>query len=105
MRATADLPLGSQDAMAMCLQLTVETLSPMPLAFSGEVTEWSADAVVIDVDTWYRGGDSDRVRLLAPDMSATSLGSGVDFQEGSRYLLTATDGTVNYCGFSDPSTP
>ena len=99
-----DLSLGTQDAMAMCIQFTVETLSPMPVAFSGEVTEKSADAIVIDVDTWYRGGDSDQVRLQAPDMSATSLGSGIDFQEGSRYLVTATDGTVNYCGFSGPWT-
>ena len=76
----------------------------MPVAFSGEVTEKSADAIVIDVDTWYRGGDSDQVRLQAPDMSETSLGSGIDFQEGSRYLVTATDGTVNYCGFSGPWT-
>ena len=99
-----DLSLGTQDAMAMCIQFTVETLSPMPVAFSGEVTEKSADAIVIDVDTWYRGGDSDQVRLQAPDMSVTSLGSSIDFQEGSRYLVTATDGTVNYCGFSGPWT-
>jgi hypothetical protein len=25
---------------------------------------------------------------------------GIDFQVGSRYLVTALDGTVNYCGFS-----
>jgi hypothetical protein len=99
-----DLSLGTQDAMAMCIQFTVETLSPMPVAFSGEVTEKSADAIVIDVDTWYRGGDSEQVRLQAPDMSVTSLGSSIDFQEGSRYLVTATDGTVNYCGFSGPWT-
>ena len=99
-----DLSLGAPDAMAMCIQFTVETLSAMPVAFSGEVSEESADAIVIDVDTWYRGGDSDQVRLQAPDMSETSLGSGIDFQEGSRYLVTATDGTVNYCGFSGPWT-
>ena len=72
----------------------------MPVAFSGEVIEKSSDAIVIDVDQWYRGGDSDQVRLQAPDMSATSLGSGIEFTEGSRYLVTATDGTVSYCGFS-----
>jgi hypothetical protein len=97
-----DLSLGSQYGMAMCIRFSVETLAPMPVAFSGEVTEKSADAIVIDVDTWYRGGDSDQVRLQAPDMSVTSLGSSIDFQQGSRYLVTATDGTVNYCGFSGP---
>jgi hypothetical protein len=24
---------------------------------------------------------------------------------GEQYLITATDGNVNYCGFSGPSTP
>ncbi len=27
------------------------------------------------------------------------------FRVGERYLVTATDGTVNGCGFSGPATP
>ena len=34
----------------------------------------------------------------------TSLGGSIDFQVGSRYLVTAYDGIVNYCGFSGPWT-
>jgi hypothetical protein len=97
-----DLTVGPEDTMSMCLAFSVEALAPMPVAFSGEVTEKSTDEILIDVDTWYRGGDTDQVRLTAPDMSMTSLGGSIDFQEGSRYLVTATDGTVNYCGFSGP---
>jgi len=99
-----NLTLGPEDTMSMCMAFSVEALSPLPVAFSGEVTEKTADEILIDVDTWYRGGDTDQVRLSAPDMSMTSLGSSIDFQEGARYLVTATDGTVNYCGFSGPWT-
>ncbi len=87
-------------SMSSCIAFSVDALAAMPLAFSGEVTQRTADHVLIDVDTWYRGGDTDQVRLLAPDMSMTSLGDVVDFQDGQRYLVTATSGTVNYCGFT-----
>ena len=87
-------------SMSSCVPFSVDTLAAMPVAFSGEVTENTPDHVLITVDTWYRGGDSEQVRLLAPDMSMTSLGETVNFGEGSRYLVTATDGTVNYCGFT-----
>ena len=30
---------------------------------------------------------------------------GVELVAGEEYLLTATDGVVNGCGFSGPSTP
>ncbi len=99
-----DLTVGPEDTMSMCLAFSVEALAPMPVAFSGKVAGKSAEEILIDVDTWYRGGDTDQVRLTAPDMSLTSLGSSVDFEDGSRYLVTATDGTVNYCGFSGPWT-
>ncbi len=99
-----DLTLGAEDTMAMCMALSDDALSPMPVAFGGEVSEKTGDEVLIDVDTWYRGGDTDQVRLTAPDTSMTSLGVGIDFQVGSRYLVTALDGAVSYCGFSGPWT-
>lgn len=97
-----DLALG-RDAptMARCIPFSVGLLADMPIAFSGEVTQREGDDVLITVDTWYRGPQTDQVRLVAPDMSMTSLGdTAVDFRQGSRYLVTATNGVVNYCGFS-----
>ena len=99
-----DLTLPPGDVMQSCIAFSVETLAPMPVAFGGEVVEKTDGEILVDVETWYRGGDSDQVRLTAPDMSMTSLGGSIDFQVGSRYLLTAADGTVNYCGFSGPWT-
>jgi hypothetical protein len=99
-----DLTLAPENSMAMCMAFSEDALSPLPVAFSGEVTAKTGDEVLIDVDTWYRGGDTDQVRLTAPDMSMTSLGSSIAFEEGKRYLVTASEGTVNYCGFSGPWT-
>ena len=98
-----DLTLGPEDTMAMCIR-SRSRRSRRCRRLQRRGTERSDDEILIDVDTWYRGGDTDQVRLSAPDMSMTSLGSSIDFQAGSRYLVTATDGTVNYCGFSGPWT-
>ena len=99
-----DLTLPPANMMTSCIAFSVETLAPMQVAFGGEVIARTDGGILIDVETWYRGGDSDQVRLTAPDMSMTSLGGSIDFQVGSRYLVTAADGTVNYCGFSGPWT-
>lgn len=99
-----DFTLPPDDMMASCIAFSVETLAPMQVAFGGEVVEKSDGEILIDVATWYRGGDSDQVRLTAPDISITSLGGSIDFQVGSRYLVTAAAGNINYCGFSGPWT-
>jgi len=42
--------------------------------------------------------------LVAPEGMEALIG-GVTFEPGQQYLITATDGVVNYCGFSGPATP
>lgn len=94
------------DAMASCIQFDVAILSGMPVAFAGTATEITADAVRIDVDRWYAGGDADVVSVAVPDGQTSAALDGVDFQSGTRYLVTATtDGLVNGCGFSGEATP
>lgn len=87
-------------SMASCVPFSVETLAEMPVAFSGTVTEDDGKRVMIQVDRWYQGGDTDQVSLVAPDASMTSLDGMLDFEDGQRYLVTAGSGVVNYCGFS-----
>jgi hypothetical protein len=99
-----DLAMPGNNISTMCLAFSVEELAKAPVALGGEVTEISGDEVLIDVEQWFRGGDSDQVRLTAQDTSMTSLGYSIDFQVGERYLLTAYDGVVNICGFSGPWT-
>lgn len=101
-----ELSLPASDAMASCIQFSVDVLADMPVAFSGEVTAVEDGAVVLDVDHWYRGGDADTVELAAPDGNAVALIGAVDFQSGKRYLVTANqEGVVNSCGYTAPWSP
>ena len=98
---TLALPAGPGMTMNSCVPFDVQYLRGMPVAFSGSAIEVGEDSVTLDVDRWYRGGDADVVRLANYDLSTVSL-DGFTFDEGDRYLITATDGTVNFCGFSGP---
>lgn len=100
-----ELALPGSDTMASCVMYDVEFLRPMPVAFSGTAVEVGDGSVLLDVDRWYRGGDSDQVRLVAPGQEMVALLGSVTFEEGGRYLVTATDGVVNSCGFSAEWSP
>ena len=52
--------------------------------------------------TFYAGEATDLVTVSEPGGDLQPLLSGVDFAEGSRYLVSATDGRVTLCGFSGP---
>ena len=90
-------------AMRSCIPFSVDVLADMPLAFAGTVASEEAGSVTLRVDRWYRGGDADVVRLASPGGSVAL--DGVDFTAGEPYLIAATNGTVNGCGFSGPATP
>jgi hypothetical protein len=98
-----ELGLGEGGAMASCLPVAAEILADMPIAFAGEVTDVTGETITVDVSTWYAGGDADRVVLTAPAGLEALIG-GIDFVEGEPYLVAASEGTVNYCGYSGPAT-
>jgi len=98
------LDAGADDPMAMCIQFSVEELARAQVAFEGTVTTVDGESVTLDVDEWFKGGDAGQVVLNAPAGMEALIG-GIPFEEGGQYLITAYDGTVNYCGFSGPSTP
>ena len=105
---TLDLALSEQAATAACIQFSEDVLADMPVAFAGTVTTVAEDEVVLDVARWFTGGDADRVRLDVPGgigPEAAALWYGVDFRDGERYLVTATDGNVNSCGYTAAATP
>lgn len=77
----------------------------MPVAFARTVSAITAEAVTLDVDHWYKGGDADVVAVTRPDGQSSAALDGVDFQRGTRYLVTATGGVVNGCGYSGEATP
>jgi hypothetical protein len=102
---TLALSLPAPDAAGSCVVFDVAFLAEMPVAFAGSVTAVGADQVTLDVDHWYRGGDADQVTVAVPSQQSSAALDGVDFRQGERYLITATDGTVNGCGFSGPADP
>lgn len=86
-------------SMSSCMPFSVDVLQDMPVAFSGTATEVMDDSVTLDVDVWYQGGNADTVVLEQYDAETASL-DGIVFTTGDRYLVTATEGTVNLCGYS-----
>ncbi len=99
------LSVAADDGMAMCIPFDVGYLSEMSVAFGGTVTSATDETVVIEVDRWFKGGNSSIVEVTAPMAGTSILLDGVDFEPGSRYLITATDGVINVCGFSGEATP
>jgi hypothetical protein len=100
-----ELPGGGGDPFAMCIPFTVEDLAEMSPAFIGTVTDVTGDRATLRVDRWYAGGEAPEVVVSVPDGASIALNGTIDFDEGSRYLITAVDGVVNLCGYSGEATP
>lgn len=99
-----EFSLGAGDSMASCIRFDVAILADMPVAFEGTATAVDGDQVTMTVDHWYKGGDAAEVSLLGPAGMEALIG-GIPFETGGRYLITATAGNVNYCGYSGEATP
>lgn len=99
-----ELSLGAGDMMASCMPVEVEHLAAMPVAFAGTATAVDGEQVTLDVDRWYRGGDAAVAQLHATSGQAALI-AGFDFEVGARYLISASEGSVSFCGFSGPETP
>jgi hypothetical protein len=102
---TVALKIASGTAMTSCIRFDVKFLKDMPVALAGTVINVTDDAVSLDVDRWYKGGTADRVTISVPGANTSIALDGVHFVDGKRYLLTATNATVNGCGFSGLATP
>jgi hypothetical protein len=99
-----ELSAAGGGEMMSCIAFDPTLLAEMPLAFEGTATAVDGDRVSLDVDRWFKGGDSTEVVLMAPQGFEALIG-GIPFEVGGRYLISATDGQVNYCGFSGEATP
>ena len=98
------LSAGESDpALMSCLPFSVDILDDMELAFEGTVTNVDRDQLTLDVVTWYRGGDAEQVQITAP-LGMEALIGGIPFEVGGSYLVSATDGVVNYCGYTGVAT-
>jgi hypothetical protein len=86
----------------MCIRISAEALRNVDQALEGTATEVTDDRVVLTVDKWYKGGDTDLVALTPANPDMVALTGAIQFEQGQKYLVTAADGTVNSCGFSGP---
>lgn len=99
-----ELSLGESDVMASCMPVEARFLADMPVAFAGTAESVEGEVVTLSVDRWYTGGDADQV-VLRSAAGMEALIGGITFEPGQQYLVSATDGTVNFCGYSGPATP
>lgn len=100
---TLQLSLGDA-ALQSCMAFDVAFLAEMETALEGTVTSVDGEQVTLVVDHWFTDGEATVVDLHAPDGMQALIG-GIEFVEGDQYLISASTGNVNYCGFSGPSTP
>jgi hypothetical protein len=99
-----ELSSGNDDIMASCMRVDATIVAQNPIAFKGTVTMADAGVVQLTVDEAYAGVDAQAVTLNAPEGMEALIG-GVAWEVGGQYLVSAWDGTVNYCGQTGPATP
>jgi hypothetical protein len=103
--APLELGLGDGGAMQSCLPVSADILRDMSPALLGTATAVDGEKVTLRIDRWYAGEtDATEVALHAPAGLEALIG-GIDFRVGRQYFVTATDGVVNYCGFTDEYSP
>lgn len=95
--------LSAPDAAAYsakCMVPSPEIIAEQTVAFDGTVTSVDGGTVTLTPTTWYAGDPTDTVEVQAPSADMQQLLSAVSFEQGGRYLVSATDGQVTLCGFS-----
>lgn len=99
-----ELSAGAGDGAMSCLAFDPAVLAEMPVAFAGTAKSVEGHRVTLDVDRWFKGCDAGEVVLVAPQ-GLEALIAGFSFEADKEYLISATNGQVNYCGFSGEATP
>jgi hypothetical protein len=85
-----------------CMTPNPEVLRQQELAFDGVVHSVAGGLATLQPNRFYVGEATDVVVVKAPDGELEQLLAAVDFREGERYLVAATDGVVTVCGFTGP---
>ena len=87
-----------------CMVPNVEVLRSQSVAFDGVVRSVTGGEATLTPNQFFAGEVTDRVVVAAPDRDLEALLAAVEFREGQRYLVAATDGQIVLCGFSGPYT-
>jgi hypothetical protein len=104
----ADVPnaveLVAEPPSERCMLPNVGVLRQQELAFDGVVRSVAGGDATLVPTRFYAGDEGDVVVVKAPSGDLQALLAAVDFREGERYLVSATDARVTLCGFSGPYT-
>ena len=98
------LTANGSDSMASCMPFEIGTLGGMSPAFGGTVVELTDSVATMNVDRWFTGGDAETVEIQYTPGYEALIGTPT-LGVGQRYLITASDGVVNGCGYSGLATP
>ena len=79
-------------------------MTAQSLVVDATVESISGGVVTLSPTRFYAGEETDLVTVSEPSGDLQMLLAGVEFEEGGRYLVSATDGQVTLCGFSGPYT-
>jgi hypothetical protein len=93
---------GGGGGTAMCIRFDLELLAQQEFAFDGTVTAIDGESVTFKVGKWYRGPDGASVTLTQVGQGGGAVMEGilVDFQVGSRYLVSGAGNVITGCGYS-----
>lgn len=94
--------LIAEPSTERCMIPNVEVLRLQTVAFDGVVRSVTGGEATLEVSHVYVGEETAQVVVQAPDRDLQALLAAVDFREGERYLVAASDGRVTLCGFSGP---
>lgn len=82
-----------------CLAVSPEGLLMQEQAFAARVLTIEGETVTLEVTERFAGDIADRVEVPQVDAASGDF-SGVPFEAGEAYLVSATDGTIAGCGLS-----
>ncbi|WP_229072778.1 hypothetical protein [Actinoplanes sp. DH11] len=86
---------------AKCVEPSAERLAAAAdLAFEGTVTRVENAVVTIDVSRVFHGAEADVVQVAQAGETSEQLTGSGRFEQGGRYLVASSEGTVMICGYS-----
>lgn len=99
-----DLGISPAAATTKCLtpEAAPQVVASQDVVVDAVVESISGGEVTLAPTRFYAGEETDLVTVSEPSGDLQLLLTGVEFVEGERFLVSATDGQVTLCGFSAP---
>jgi len=103
--STTELTLVGGAPLGRCAPPSSAVVAQQDVAVDATVTAISEGQVTLAPTRFYTGQATDQVVVQEVSDDLRALLDAVDFVDGQRYLVSATDGEVTLCGLSDAWSP